>query len=176
MVVSLVPKAYYEAKNVNKVHPSKEAVMSFWTSYIVPRGSPLQENNTLFNTKFQVFTYLPAFQSAFGDVIMWLRDTGILEKLKYDIVRPPLSIPYPKVRRDQPLIMSQLGIVVIVLAAGLSLSLPVFFCELVKGRGKKNLNQKREVRKPLDTEHTRSVTEVAKLTLQYYGRDLEEYL
>ena len=68
---------------------------------------------------------------------MWLRDSGVLDKLKYDIIRPPFPIQDPKVRRDQPLIISQLGIVIIVLAVGLVLSIPVFLCELKKGRGKK---------------------------------------
>ena len=100
---------------------------------------------------------------------MWLRDTGILERLKYDIVRPPLPIPYPRVRRDQPLIISQLGIVMIVLAAGLGLSIVVLLGELVKGRGKKAFN-KPEERKPM------TLMEVERLTLQLYGRGLEEYL
>ena len=72
---------------------------------------------------------------------MWLRDTGILERLKNDVVRPPFTVPYPQVRHDQPLIMSQLGMIIIVLAAGLGLSIPVFLGELMKGRGKKTLTE-----------------------------------
>ena len=108
-----------------------------------------------------------------------------MERLKYDIVRPPSSIPYPKVRRDQPLIMSQLGIVLIVLAVGLGLTFPVFLCELIKGRGKKTLNESEE-RKHLtlgviehltlaDIEHL-TLAEIEHLTLHHYGRTLEEYL
>ena len=100
---------------------------------------------------------------------MWLRDTGILEKLKYDIVRPPFHIPLPKVRRDQPLIISQLGIVLIVLAVGLGLSIPMFLSELMKGRGKKAMNELEE-RKHL------TLMEVEHLTLPHYGRSLEECL
>ena len=100
---------------------------------------------------------------------MWLRDTGILERLKYNTVRPPFRTPYPKVRRDQPLTISQLGIVMIVLAAGLGLSLPVFICELAKGRRKKSLNELEEVK------HL-TLMEVEYLTLHQYGRSLEECL
>ena len=100
---------------------------------------------------------------------MWLRDTGILERLKYDVIRPPFKIPYPKVRRDQPLIMSQLGIVLIILAVGLGLSIPVFLFELIKGRGKKALIG------PEDRKHM-TLLEVEHLTLQQYGRSLEECL
>ena len=100
---------------------------------------------------------------------MWLRDTGILERLNYVVAKPPLDIPLPKVRRDQPLIMSQLGIVFIVLAVGLGLTIPVFLCELIKGRGQKTLNES-EDRKHL------TLAEIEHLTLHLYGRNLEEYL
>ena len=107
---------------------------------------------------------------------MWLRDTGILEKIKYEIIRPPFPIPDPKVRRDQPLIISQLGIVMIILAVGHILSLPVFFYELMKGRGKKlNDQQLRDSTMPAERENIQ-LAEVAHLTWLYYGRSLEEYL
>ena len=91
---------------------------------------------------------------------MWLRDTGILEKLKDKIVRAPFSIPLPKVRRDQPLIMAQLGIVIIVLSVGLGFSFPVFLAELMKGRGKITCNELEE-RKHL------TLTKVEQLTFYY---------
>ena len=107
---------------------------------------------------------------------MWLRDTGILEKIKYEIIRPPFPIPDPKVRRDQPLIMSQLGIVMIILAVGHILSLPVFFCELIKGRGKKLKDrQLGDSTMPAEGENIQ-LAKVEHLTLLYYGRSLEEYL
>ena len=84
---------------------------------------------------------IDGFQSAFHKDIGWLRDMGILERLKYDITRPPHAKPYPKFWRDKPLIISQLGIVMIILAAGLGLSFPVFLCELMRGRGKKMFNE-----------------------------------
>ena len=100
---------------------------------------------------------------------MWLHDTGILERLKYDVVKPHIFIPYPKVRRDQPLTMSQLGIVIIVLASGLGMSIPVFICELIKGSRKKSLKESEE-RKHL------TLAEIEHLTLHHHGRTLKEYL
>ena len=105
---------------------------------------------------------IPAyFQNAFHNDIIWLRDTGILEKLKDDIIRAPFSIPLPNVRHDQPLIMSQLGIVMIMLAAGLGLSFPVFLCELMRGRGKKTFNEVEE-RKNL------TLTKVEHITVTFH--------
>ena len=153
LVVYAGSKAYFDAMLINKAHPSKETVMYVPTSFIVPRGSPLQDSNTLYITKIPHSDLSPSFQSAFRNDIMWLHDMGILEKLKYDIMRPPISIPYPKVRRDEPLILSQLGIVIIILAAGLCLSLPVFFCELMKGRGKKPLIR-RDFTEPIEQQPT----------------------
>ena len=107
---------------------------------------------------------------------MWLHDTGILEKLKYDVIRPPFPIPDPKVRRNQPLIISQLGIVMIILAVGHILSLPVFFCEILKGRGKKLKDrQLGDSTMPAEGENIQ-LAKVEHLTWLYYGRGLEEYL
>ena len=64
--------------------------------------------------------------------IMWLKDTGILEKLKYDAVNPPYLIPDPIVRVDEPLILKQLGIIMMFLAAGLFIGTIVFLVELFK--------------------------------------------
>ena len=63
---------------------------------------------------------------------MWLKDTGILEKLKYDAMNPPYLIPDPIVRFNEPLILKQLGIIMILLVASLSIGTIVFFMELFK--------------------------------------------
>lgn len=77
-------------------------------------------------------------------------------------------------RRDQPLIMSQLGIVMIVLAVGLVLSIPAFLCELLKGSAKKPTDQQSLAILPAYRSLT--LTEVKHFTLRYYGRSLEEQL
>ena len=63
---------------------------------------------------------------------MWLRDTGILERIKYDVFRPGIQTPDPRVRHNQPLILRQLGIIMIVLVVGLFIATIVFFLELIK--------------------------------------------
>ena len=64
--------------------------------------------------------------------MMWLRDTGILDKLKFDVLNPPIHFPNPVVRHNQPLILRQLGIIMIILVVGLLIATIVFFVELVK--------------------------------------------
>ena len=61
---------------------------------------------------------------------MWLTDTGILDKLKIDALNPPIPIPDPKLRHKQPLILRQLGIIMIILVVGLALALIVFILEV----------------------------------------------
>ena len=63
---------------------------------------------------------------------MWLTDTGILDKLKNDVMNPPISVPNPTVRHNQPLILRQLGIIMIILVVGLSIGTIVFLVELLK--------------------------------------------
>ena len=69
-------------------------------------------------------------QAMFSTTIMWLRDTGILNKLKFDVMNPPIPIPDPKLRHKQPLILRQLSIIIIILVVGLSIALVVFLCEV----------------------------------------------
>ena len=56
------------------------------------------------------------------------------------------------------------------------LSLPVFFCELLRGRGKKLKDQQLgDSTMPAEGENIK-VAKVEHLTWLYYGRSLEEYL
>ena len=64
--------------------------------------------------------------------IMWLKDTGILERVRYEVMKQPTLIPDPKVRRNQPLILRQLGIIMIILVAGLFIGITLFLVELGK--------------------------------------------
>ena len=63
---------------------------------------------------------------------MWLRDTGILEKVKNEVMNAPNQIPDPRVRYNQPLILRQLGIIMIIVIVGLFISIIVFLMELFK--------------------------------------------
>ena len=66
----------------------------------------------------------------FTHAIMWLKDTGIIDKVKYDVMNPPIPIPDPTMRQKQPLILRQLGIIMIILVVGLAIGTIVFFVEL----------------------------------------------
>ena len=79
-----------------------------------------------------IYSPQPDFQKA----IMWLKDTGILTKLKDDAMNPPMPIPLPKVRHNQPLILTQLGITMIILVVGLSMAILMFLAELWTTRKK----------------------------------------
>ena len=72
---------------------------------------------------------------------MWLRDTGALERIKNGIMRPPELILDPKVRRDQPLNLRQLGIIMIVQVIGLTLGTIIFFIEVLKKSKEKSVSK-----------------------------------
>ena len=62
---------------------------------------------------------------------MWLQDTGILNRLTLDIIRPPIHIPDPKVRYKLPITMTQLGTPLIAILVGSVLSVGVFLLEIL---------------------------------------------
>ena len=72
---------------------------------------------------------------------MWLRDTGTLERINNGIYRPPEIIPDPKVRRNQPLILRQLGIIMIVQIIGLLIGTVIFLIEVVKKEKAKSVSK-----------------------------------
>ena len=63
---------------------------------------------------------------------MWLKDTGILQKVRDDAMNAPNLIPDPILRLNEPLILKQLGIIMIFLAVGLFIGTIVFLVELFK--------------------------------------------
>ena len=60
---------------------------------------------------------------------MWLRDTGILNKLRDDELNAPVHIPDPKVRINEPLNLYLVGIAFILVAGGLVIALLGFIIE-----------------------------------------------
>ena len=76
---------------------------------------------------------------------MWLKDTGTLEKVKYDFLNRVIRIPDPKVRHNQPLILKQLGIIMIILVVGLFIATIVFLLELLKKPKLKNASKEKGV-------------------------------
>ena len=79
-----------------------------------------------------------SFQNLLSDDINWLRDTGVLTKIKFSVITPPMFIPDPKVRINQPLSPSQLGLIMIISVGGYVLSILTFMIEMTKGRNKRN--------------------------------------
>ena len=69
-------------------------------------------------------------QDIFQDTIMRLRATGILSKLQYDAMNPPLARPRPRVRVDQPLSLSQLATLFIIQAIGITFGIVAVIGEI----------------------------------------------
>ena len=130
---------------LNKYHYSPDPFYSTHMAYIVPKGSPLQVEQKLVASRSTIFLTTTnrsnrnGFQEKFRHSIMWLRDTGALERMKNIIMRPPELILDPKVRRDQPLILRQLGLIMIVQVIGLLLGTIIFLMEVLKKAKEKSV-------------------------------------
>ena len=117
------------------------------TSYIVPKGSPLQVDKTIGQLPmlhvriYLIYENFP--KEKFKQSIMWLKDTGTLEKVKYDFLNRVIRIPDPKLRHNQPLILKQLGIIMIILVVGLFIATIVFLLELLKKPKLKNASKEK---------------------------------
>ena len=86
---------------------------------------------------------------------MWLRDTGVLNKLRNDVLNPAIPIPYPKVRHNEPLNNWQLGIIMIIYLVGMLISIMAFVGEILNAKEKQpksesafELNNMRSADKP----------------------------
>ena len=80
-------------------------------------------------------------QALFQNATMWLRDTGVLNKLRSDVLKPVFPIPDPKLRHNQPLNNWQLGIVMIISLVGSLVSILTFMLELLKAKRTKSLTE-----------------------------------
>ena len=79
---------------------------------------------------------------------MWLRDTGVLAKMKEDELDAPIPIPDPKIKVEEAINVEQVGIAIAIYSVGMTLSLFFFMGELcTKKRAKKGDNKQREPRK-----------------------------
>ena len=72
---------------------------------------------------------------------MWLRDTGVLGKMKDDELSAPMPIPDPKIKVDKRISVEQLGIGIAVYVVGLTLSLLAFMRELCAKRRVKKVEK-----------------------------------
>ena len=78
-------------------------------------------------------------QDLLSNTMMWLQDAGILKKLSEDALNPPMAIPDPKVRTNQPLNTMQLGGAMVVQVLGVAFAIITFIGELTN----KKLNSNR---------------------------------
>ena len=60
---------------------------------------------------------------------MWLRDTGVLGKLRDDELSAPIPIPTPKIKVDGRISVEQIGIGIAIYSVGMTLSLLFFIGE-----------------------------------------------
>ena len=65
---------------------------------------------------------------------MWLRDTGVLGKMKDDELSAPMPIPDPKIKVDERISVEQLGIGIAIYSVGMIISLLFFIGELCSKR------------------------------------------
>ena len=91
---------------------------------------------------------------------MWLRDTGTLERINNGIYRPPEIIPDPKVRRNQPLILRQLGIIMIVQINGLLLGTIIFLVEVFKKKANMRSVSKTNDENEMKTQSNHQIPEI----------------
>ena len=82
---------------------------------------------------------------------MWLKDTWILDKIEYDVFKPGIQNPQPRVRHNKPLILQQLGIIMIILLVGLFIATLVFLVELLK---KQKLDIVKKIQDPIENTDT----------------------
>ena len=72
---------------------------------------------------------LHTFQSILQNATMRLRDTGILNRIIYDIFADPVQIKDSRVRNKLPLTVQQLNSTMVAILVGLTLSVMVFIFE-----------------------------------------------
>ena len=110
----------------------KEHYKTIPSSYVVPKGSPLQVRKveSTFHKCLKIFY----FQNLLNNSTQWLRDTGVLAKLTDDELNAPVPIPDPKLRIDQPISIKELGIAFAGYSVGMALALFYIIWELCTNR------------------------------------------
>ena len=93
---------------------------------------------------------------------MWLRDTGVLGKMKDDEHAAPIPIPDPKIKVDERISVEHLGLGIAIYSAGMLLSLLFFIGELstkkrVNRVEKKQRRPRKAALKPPSELHTKSI-------------------
>ena len=73
------------------------------------------------------------FQQPLSKSIMILQEAGILKKFYSDELSPPVNVPLPRYKFDQPIDLSMMLTPLIFMAAGLFLALLTFIGEYCRG-------------------------------------------
>ena len=68
---------------------------------------------------------------------MWLRETGVLGKMKDDELSAPKPIPDLTIKVNEPIYVEQLGIGIAIYSVGMVLSLLFFIIEFCTKRAEK---------------------------------------
>ena len=85
------------------------------SSYIMPKGSPLEVRSNL-GAEFTFDNIKAHLQDLFEGPIMWLQNTGLLDKFFIEVLNPPPQIPLKKIRVNEALNVKQLATAAIVIA------------------------------------------------------------
>ena len=132
------------ALSVNIRRPIKDNYATLYSSFIFPKGSPL-----VVSIKYIVRyilsinldtsqSYFILLQKLFENATIWLRDTGILNKIKDDELNAPVKIPRRKIKIDQPLSIYEMTPAFLIVLPGLSLAVIAFAGELSMKRRNTN--------------------------------------
>ena len=113
-------------------HYSKENIASVPSSYIMPKGSPLEVRSNL-GAEFTFDNIKAHLQDLFEGPIMWLQNTGLLDKFFIEVLNAPPQIPLKKIRVNEALNVKQLATAAIVMLFGIVLSSLLFLGELCYG-------------------------------------------
>ena len=131
---------------INEYHFSKELIANSYSSYMVPKFSPLKVNapsiKNIFNKDVSGCLrsgLLQTLQELLHNITLRLQHSGILLKLKSDALNAPLPVSDAKVRVNQPLSVWQMSTALFVQMTGILLGTLAFFMELgIKKRNKRN--------------------------------------
>ena len=98
----------------------------------MPKDSPLEVKISL--AEYFIFEdFKLLLQDLFEGPIMWLQNTGLLDKFFIEVLNPPPQIPLKKIRVNEALNVKQLATAAIVMLVGIALSSLLFLGELCYG-------------------------------------------
>ena len=88
-------------------------------------------NKNIFNAVLgKIFA---SFQRLFHDTVYMLQSTGLMNKIRDDVMQARQEVKLPRYRVNQPLNLTQLAGSMGIIVIGLLVSIIVFLCELFIG-------------------------------------------